>query len=99
MRPVLHRGLLVCLALSTGAAWAQGASAERGRALYENHCTVCHTSAVHSRVNRIAVSRAEVRDIVDSWQRQQQLNWGTQEVDDVVEFLSRTRYRFSPAPG
>lgn len=99
MRSSMQRGLLVCLALSAEVVWAQGASIERGRALYENHCTVCHTSTVHTRVNRIAVSRAEVREIVDSWQRQQKLNWGAQEVDDVVEFLNRTRYRFSPAPG
>jgi mono/diheme cytochrome c family protein len=76
---------------STG---AQVPSSERGRALYENHCTVCHTSQVHARVNRIPVSRAEVREIVERWQTQQKLAWGTQEVEDVVEFLNRTRYQF-----
>ena len=70
------------------------ASAERGRALYENHCVVCHTSQVHSRVNRLPVSRVEVGDIVEKWQAQQKLTWGTQEVEDVVEFLNRTRYQF-----
>jgi hypothetical protein len=49
---------------------------------------------VHARVNRIAVSRAEVREIVEGWQRQQKLLWSAQEVDDVVEFLNRTRYQF-----
>jgi hypothetical protein len=76
------------------AAAAQAPDVERGRALYENHCVVRHTSKVHARVNRIAVSRAEVREIVDNWQRQQRLDWGAQEVEDVAEFLNRTRYRF-----
>jgi hypothetical protein len=75
-------------------AGAQVPSAERGRALYENHCVACHSDKVHARVNRIAVSRAEVREIVEGWQRQQKLLWSAQEVDDVVEFLNRTRYQF-----
>lgn len=75
-------------------AYAQVPDPSRGRALYENHCTVCHTSQVHTRVNRIARSRTEVREIVDKWQMQQKLAWSAQEVDDVVEFLNRTRYQF-----
>jgi mono/diheme cytochrome c family protein len=86
--------VLVLGMLLMPSAWAQVPSAERGRALYENHCTVCHTSRIHARVNRIPVSRAEVREIVESWQTQQKLAWGTQEVEDVVEFLNRTRYQF-----
>jgi mono/diheme cytochrome c family protein len=85
---------LVLGILLTSNTWAQVPSVERGRALYENHCTVCHTSQVHARVNRIPVSRAEVREIVESWQTQQKLAWGTQEVEDVVEFLNRSRYQF-----
>lgn len=73
---------------------AQVPDDSRGRALYENHCVVCHTAQVHVRVNRLAISRAEVHEIVEKWQAQQKLTWGTQEVEDVVEFLSRTRYRF-----
>lgn len=80
--------------MSLPAANAQVPDAGRGRALYENHCTVCHTAQVHARVNRLAMSRSEVRDIVEKWQAQQKLTWGTQEVEDVVEFLNRTRYQF-----
>lgn len=88
-----------CCVLTLGvllmpSAGAQVASAERGGALYENHCVVCHTSNVHTRVNRLPVSRAQVREIVDNWQAQQKLTWGAQEVEDVVEYLNRTRYRF-----
>lgn len=94
MKPVA-----LCYALTLGMLYVTGAgaqvpSADRGRALYENHCVVCHTANVHTRVNRLPVSRAEVRGIVEKWQAQQKLSWGTQEVDDVVEFLNRTRYQF-----
>ncbi|MEQ1773518.1 MAG: cytochrome c [Burkholderiales bacterium] len=73
---------------------AQTSDASRGQALYENHCLVCHTSQVHSRVNRIAISRVELREIVEKWQVQQKLTWSAQDVEDVVVFLNRTRYQF-----
>ena len=83
--------LLLCL---PAVADAQLADIERGRALYENHCQVCHTPKVHSRVNRLAITRAEVRELADNWQSQQALRWSDQDLEDVVEFLSRTRYQF-----
>ncbi len=69
---------------------------ERGRALYENHCQVCHTPRVHSRANRLPINRPELRVIVDRWQREEGLRWGAQEINDVVEFLNRTRYGYAP---
>ncbi len=69
---------------------------QRGRALYENHCQVCHTPKVHSRANRVPISYAELRGIVDSWQRDQNLRWSSEEMDDVVEYLNQTRYRYPP---
>lgn len=84
----------MCLSLLPSAAGAQLADIERGRALYENHCVVCHTPNVHRRVNRLAVSRIEVRALVENWQTQQALRWNDQDIDDVVEFLSRSRYQF-----
>ena len=89
-----HYGVVALGMLLTPVVCAQMPNADRGRALYENHCVVCHTSKVHARVNRLPVSRAEMREIVETWQAQQNLHWGAQEVGDVVEFLNRTRYQF-----
>lgn len=94
MKSIFASALLILGLLTATLSGAQVPNAERGRALYENHCLVCHTDKVHTRVNRIAISRAEVRDIVEGWQRQQKLMWNTQEIDDVVEFLIRTRYQY-----
>ena len=47
---------------------ALGADAERGRALYENHCVACHTSNVHRREPRVAADSAQLYKIVDNWQ-------------------------------
>jgi cytochrome c2 len=80
--------------LASSSLCAQTPDASRGQALYENHCLVCHTSQVHSRFNRIAISRLELRNIVEKWQAQQKLTWSAQDVEDVVVFLNRTRYQF-----
>lgn len=98
-RPAIHRivpawAALSALALFAIPVQAQLADPERGRALYENHCTACHTANVHTRPNRIALTRDEVRRIVRHWQAQQNLHWSTQDTEDVVEFLGRSRYRF-----
>ena len=97
-----HRGIWRLLAAAwllsmPAAALAQGVpDAERGRALYENHCQVCHTPRVHSRANRLPINQSELREIVDRWQREESLRWGAQEVNDVVEFLNRTCYGYAP---
>lgn len=90
-------GVCLAAAVVSGTAAAQALpDAGRGRALYENHCQVCHTSRVHSRANRLPISRAELREIVDNWQRQEALGWSSQDVADVVEFLNQTRYGYAP---
>ncbi len=86
--------LLVVLMLATTSVFGQMPDATRGRALYENHCVVCHTSKVHARVKRLPATRTEVRDIVEKWQTQQNLSWSNLDVADVVEFLNRTHYKF-----
>jgi mono/diheme cytochrome c family protein len=91
---LLRVGVALGICLAAATAGAQVPDVARGRGLYENHCQRCHSSSVHKRVNRIPATRAEVRQLVEQWQTQQKLLWGTQEVDDVVEFLARTQYRF-----
>ena len=85
---------MVLVAVAAGAAAAEMPNLERGRALYENHCRVCHTTKVHGRVNRLPINAAELHQIVDTWQREENLRWTDQEVDDVVYFLRRTQYNF-----
>jgi mono/diheme cytochrome c family protein len=73
---------------------AFGADAERGRALYENHCIVCHTSKVHRREPRLAADSAQLNRIVTNWQAEQGLRWSREEIDDVVYYLKLTQYNY-----
>jgi len=69
-------------------------SLERGRALYENHCVVCHTPKVHSRPDRIPLTLDELRKIVNDFAKSESLHWSEEDTEDVVWFLNQTKYRF-----
>jgi mono/diheme cytochrome c family protein len=73
-----------------------GSRLERGRALYERHCEHCHTPSIHARPNKLPLTRDELAAIVDHFRRTENLAWTPEEVDDVVEYLNRTRYHFAP---
>jgi len=91
MKAMCLAGAAACLFCA--AANAQVPDVERGRALYENHCLVCHTSKVHSRPNRMVLTRGDIADATNRWQEQQNLRWGRQELDDVTGYLARYVYK------
>jgi mono/diheme cytochrome c family protein len=93
--PIRATVVLAVLLAAPGAAQAQQApSAERGRALYENHCMVCHTSKVHRRIPPSAIDMEALRFIVRVWVEENRLSWGPEEIEDVVRYLDRTYYNF-----
>ncbi|HSQ05481.1 MAG TPA: cytochrome c [Burkholderiales bacterium] len=89
--------LLICPLLLFGAlvslSNAQPPDPARGQLLYENHCRFCHTAKVHERPSKPRLTRAQLRSIVNEWQRQEGLSWTPQDTADVVDYLVRTRYQ------
>jgi mono/diheme cytochrome c family protein len=85
---------VVLLGLPSAAAGQDVPSLERGRALYENHCVVCHTAKVHRRVPPLPISTDDLRFVVTVWVTQQGLRWSREEIEDVVHYLDRVHYRF-----
>lgn len=77
------------------AAAAEVPDLDRGRALYENHCTVCHTSKVHRRFPPSAIDLEALRVIVKVWVEEQHLRWSAEDIEDVVQYIDRTNYRFA----
>ncbi len=86
------RVLIALLPVMTDSAW--GADAERGRLLYDNHCQFCHSRQVHGRPDPWPKTRADLRRIVDQWQRNDRLRWSEADIDDVTAYLDATQYRF-----
>ena len=82
----------VCVALSAMA--AEVPNPERGRALYENHCVVCHSSKVHRRFPPSAIDREALRFIVKVWEEERKLRWSPDDIEDVVQYLDSVYYRY-----
>jgi len=70
------------------------AGAERGRLLYENHCTSCHASTVHIRDQRKTKTPAELRAWILRWSGELKLNWREDELADVYQHLNNRYYKF-----
>ena len=67
---------------------------ERGRALYDNNCRVCHTAKVHRRIPQLPVNEDELYRIVLTWAHYEGLSWTSEDVEDVVYYVNRTYYQF-----
>ena len=78
---------------TSGDARLVAAAASRGGLLYENHCTGCHESGAHIRANRKAKSMADLRGWVTRWSGELKLNWSSEEIDDVAQYLARRYYK------
>lgn len=87
-------GIIAGIVLSSSVVAADLPDPERGRALYENHCVVCHTSKVHRRYPPSAIDREALRYIVNVWVEEQKLRWSENDIRDVVEYLNRVYYRY-----
>ncbi len=81
-------GMLLSYALPASA------DAERGRLLYENHCTSCHTSTAHVRDNHKAKTPADIRSWILRWSGELKLNWSDDERADVYRHLNTKYYKF-----
>ena len=77
---------------------AHGADAERGKALYEARCDLCHRTSVHLREARKATSFDGVRAQVARWNTELGGAWSVDEIDDVTVYLNDRYYSF-PCPG
>jgi mono/diheme cytochrome c family protein len=94
--PRLASILAVSLLVSCFSASAAAADSRRGKLLYENQCAGCHESVVHVRDNHKMKSADEMRAEVSRWARNQKLEWGSAEIDDVTHYLNERFYHFGP---
>ncbi len=87
--------VLVCAAASVMySSPTQATNQERGRALYENQCKTCHEGWVHGRTHRKARSLADLRSRTAAWSTHGGLEWSSEEIDDVVDYLDAHFYHF-----
>lgn len=90
------RLLSVVLALAPLAAWAQDPA--NGRALYEAYCGTCHYERVHDRLRSAVHGLGDLRDMVARWAPQTKRRFTLDELEDIVQYLNESHYRFGLAP-
>jgi len=73
------------------------ADLERGEALHETHCKMCHDSVAYRRDEKIAKTYDQVRDQVKRWETNTGLHWSEQDIDNVASYISK-RYYGIPCP-
>ena len=71
---------------------------ERGRLLYETHCGACHYERVHQRIRSDVKDLADLRDTVSRWASQTKHRFTLDELEEVVQYLNQSHYRFGLAP-
>lgn len=94
MRRTMPYLLSISFSVLLFGAMSASADAERGRLLYENHCTVCHTSTVHIRDQRKTKNSAELRAWILRWSGELKLRWREDELADVYRHLNNRYYKF-----
>ena len=70
----------------------------RGEALYNNHCKECHEAQAHMRPGSRISSKSETRSWVESWSIHSNLDWSSEEVNDVADYLNRKFYHLTDKP-
>jgi hypothetical protein len=74
-----------------------GADLERGKALHETHCRMCHDSVAYQREVRLAKTYEEVRAQVIRWQTNTSLQWSESDIENVTSYVAKTYYKI-PCP-
>ena len=96
---IYRRALLGWLAvafLGGGLMPAGAVEFDRGRALYELHCRVCHEDWAHTREGRLVNSLEALRARVASWSVHSGLQWGAEDIAEVTRYLNRRFYQLTP---
>ena len=84
------------LALFSLSAAAQDAA--DGKVLYETHCGGCHYERVHQRTRSDVRDLANLRDTVARWSAQTKRTYTLDELENIVQYLNESHYRFGLAP-
>ena len=84
---------LAFLLLAAATTFAQ--DAQRGKALYETHCLVCHYERIHKRDRSRSLIRTQAQLRVEVVNRAAltKQRFTIEDLDDIAEYLNRTHYR------
>jgi mono/diheme cytochrome c family protein len=91
------RSVLLTVAFGLATGNAVSADLDRGRALHDTHCRMCHDSVAYKRDKKIADTYETVRAQVVRWETNSSLRWSEEDIDNVTAYVTKTYYKI-PCP-
>lgn len=91
---LLLRGLLLTSAFSIPVITQAAADVEKGKSLYQAGCRSCHDESIHTRPDRIILSKGALRNRVQFCDANANTKWNPEQMDHVIEYLNQTFYKF-----
>ena len=88
MKAILLFGTMA-VAFSTASA-----DAGRGKTLHDESCMKCHDTGVYTREERFVGSTEALTAQVERCQMNVGAEWNGEQVDDVVQYLDKSFYKF-----
>lgn len=68
--------------------------ADKGKSLYQENCTRCHSTEVFTKADRSVKSLEELKIRVKQCSLASESNWGDEEISIVVDYLNKKFYKF-----
>ena len=84
----------ILFAIATTVSMTSWADVQRGKQLHDEHCMKCHDDSVYSREERFVASKDALVKQVNRCALNADTQWSDKDVNDVVEYLSATYYKF-----
>lgn len=94
INPLVLRCLLVTASLIATSNANAAPDAEKGKALYQAGCHGCHDESIHTRPDRIILSKGALRNRVQFCDSNAGTKWNPEQMDHVLEYLNLTFYKF-----
>jgi mono/diheme cytochrome c family protein len=85
---------LILIGIMVATSPAVVADAARGKTLHDEQCMKCHGTEVYTRSDRFIKDRAALAKQVQRCQLSAGAQWFDDDVNDVVDYLNTTFYKF-----
>jgi mono/diheme cytochrome c family protein len=85
---------LILIGIMVATSPAVVADAVRGKTLHDEQCMKCHGTEVYTRSDRFIKDRAALANQVQRCQLSAGAQWFDDDVNDVVDYLNTTFYKF-----
>ena len=70
------------------------ADLNRGKILYEDHCTGCHNESVFQRKKRMVNTEQQLLARIRQCELSNELTWFDEDIQDVAAYIGQTFYGF-----